>query len=187
MDPLAAYRVSRSGRRRDVKVVSITRNNTAVVQLDGKTLKVAFPHPLARGEQAIVRVGRRRYRIQVNRHKGSTDFTVEVDGKPFILEVEAEQPRRSRSSHLATSAVPPLKRERASPAPTGAVTTMMPGKVVLVKVQLGDKVGLGDPLCVVEAMKMENEVVAPKGGTITDVRVAPGSAVDKGAVLFLIE
>jgi biotin carboxyl carrier protein len=187
MDPLAAYRVSRSGRRRDVKVVSITKNNTAVVKLDGKTLKVAFPQPLALDEQAFVRIGRRRYRVQVNRHKSSMDFTVEVDGKPFILEVEAEPTRRSRSSHLATSAVHPLERERASPAPTGAVTTMMPGKVVLVKVQPGDKVGLGDPLCVLEAMKMENEVVAPKGGTIAEVRVVPGSTVDKGAVLFLIE
>jgi acetyl-CoA/propionyl-CoA carboxylase biotin carboxyl carrier protein len=54
-------------------------------------------------------------------------------------------------------------------------------------VQPGDKVGLGDPLCVLEAMKMENEVVAPKGGTIAEVRVVPGSTVDKGAVLFLIE
>ncbi|MCK4634197.1 hypothetical protein KAT42_05125 [Candidatus Bathyarchaeota archaeon] len=62
----------------------------------------------------------------------------------------------------------------------------MPGKIVLLKVKSGDRVEVGDPLCILEAMKMENEVIAPVGGVVVDVKVDQGSSVDKGDVLVVI-
>ena len=63
----------------------------------------------------------------------------------------------------------------------------MPGKVVLLRVKKGDKVKVGDALCVLEAMKMENEIIAPRNGTIIQVMVEQGSIVDKGDGLVVIE
>jgi biotin carboxyl carrier protein len=63
----------------------------------------------------------------------------------------------------------------------------MPGRVVRVLVAAGDRVGAGQPLVVVEAMKMENELRAPADGVVTKVGVEAGAAVDTGAVLIVIE
>jgi biotin carboxyl carrier protein len=63
----------------------------------------------------------------------------------------------------------------------------MPGRVVRVLVAAGDQVEARQPLVVVEAMKMENELRAPRAGRIKQVAVAPGLSVDAGAVLVLIE
>jgi methylmalonyl-CoA carboxyltransferase small subunit len=62
----------------------------------------------------------------------------------------------------------------------------MPGKVVKVLVKEGDEVEPGRPLVVVEAMKMENELVAEAPGTVKKVHVQPGDAVEGGAALILI-
>ncbi|NUQ12414.1 MAG: acetyl-CoA carboxylase biotin carboxyl carrier protein subunit, partial [Gemmatimonadaceae bacterium] len=59
----------------------------------------------------------------------------------------------------------------------------MPGLVVRIAVQEGDRVQAGTPLVVMEAMKMENELKAPVDGVVGPVRVRPGEAVEKGAVL----
>jgi biotin carboxyl carrier protein len=74
-------------------------------------------------------------------------------------------------------------------AQQGAVTvvTPMPGRVVKVLVKAGDLVRARQGVAVVEAMKMENEVRAPRGGTIKEIRVAPGALVEAGAVLLVIE
>lgn len=57
----------------------------------------------------------------------------------------------------------------------------------MIKVKSGDRVKAGDPICVLEAMKMENEIVAPIDGTISMVKVGKGSFVNKGDTLVLIE
>ena len=62
----------------------------------------------------------------------------------------------------------------------------MPGRVVLLKVNVGDLVEVGDPLCILEAMKMENEIVAPRSGSITQVNVTQGSIVNAGDIMFII-
>jgi biotin carboxyl carrier protein len=67
-----------------------------------------------------------------------------------------------------------------------SVKTPMPGRVVKLLVAVGDRVAAGQPVIVVEAMKMENELRAPAGGTVTDVRAAAGMAVETGAVLIVI-
>ena len=75
-----------------------------------------------------------------------------------------------------------------APAPAGAagsitVTSPMPGKIIDVKVNFGDVVKRGDVVLILEAMKMENEIVAPEDGTIATVDVAAGASVEAGTVL----
>ena len=63
----------------------------------------------------------------------------------------------------------------------------MPGRVMRVLVAVGDRVTARQGVVVVEAMKMENELRAPKDGVVKEVLVAPGAAVETGAVLVVIE
>ena len=81
------------------------------------------------------------------------------------------------------------RRRRAAAAQEGgdhAVAAPMPGRVVRVLVEPGDRVAAGEGLAVVEAMKMENEVGAPADGVVSDVRAAPGDSVEAGAVLVVL-
>jgi biotin carboxyl carrier protein len=67
------------------------------------------------------------------------------------------------------------------------VSAPMPGRVVRVLVAAGDEVQARQPVVVVEAMKMENELRSPKAGRVKDVAVAPGASVEAGRVLVVIE
>ncbi|HTY47558.1 MAG TPA: biotin/lipoyl-containing protein [Methanomassiliicoccales archaeon] len=69
----------------------------------------------------------------------------------------------------------------------GNITAPMPGKVISVKVKSGDKVQPNTLVLILEAMKMENEILAGMGGTIKEVRVKAGEAVEGGKVLVVIE
>jgi acetyl-CoA/propionyl-CoA carboxylase biotin carboxyl carrier protein len=75
----------------------------------------------------------------------------------------------------------------ASSTPAGNVTSPMPGVVQVVKVVLGAAVQLGEPLVIIEAMKMEHTVTAPVGGIVTSLAVLPGSQVTADQVLAVID
>lgn len=69
----------------------------------------------------------------------------------------------------------------------GIIAAQMPGKVVRVMVEAGAQVEANQPLVVVEAMKMQNELKAPRAGTIVEVKAAAGATVNAGEVLLIIE
>jgi biotin carboxyl carrier protein len=85
------------------------------------------------------------------------------------------------------------RRTRRATAVSGAaagpqrVVAPMPGKVLRVPVKLGDSVSAGQPLVVVEAMKMENELRAGRGGTVADIHAREGMSVEAGALLVIIQ
>jgi biotin carboxyl carrier protein len=81
------------------------------------------------------------------------------------------------------------RKEDSAGAGTGPqrLTAPMPGKVVRVLVQAGDQVTARQPVVVVEAMKMENELRASRGGTVAEVLVREGTSVDAGALLLVIQ
>lgn len=187
MDSLAEYIVSVSGKSRKVRLLRANHGNIALIELDGKSVEVAFANGISLDELVSISINGKNYRIKLNKNDRSMVFNIEVDGKPFVLHLEAIQRKLSNENSTAVifpSYVP--KREKLVKK-RGAVSSLMPGKVVLLKVKTGDKVKAGDPLCVLEAMKMENEIVAPKEGTVTQVKVEQGSIVNKGDVLVVIE
>jgi biotin carboxyl carrier protein len=79
------------------------------------------------------------------------------------------------------------KTAKAAVAGEGAVTAIMPGKIIRVLVAEGDAVEEGDVVCILEAMKMENELKAPRSGQVKVLHVQAGQDVETGAVLAQIE
>lgn len=77
--------------------------------------------------------------------------------------------------------------KRPRPVHEGCVTTAMPGSIVDVRVSVGDKVSAGDPVLVIEAMKMENEIQAPKSGTVVAIHVKKGDSVTPDESLLEIQ
>jgi len=75
----------------------------------------------------------------------------------------------------------------ASAASEGAVTAIMPGKIIRILIKEGDTVAAGDVVCILEAMKMENELKAPRAGVVKVLNVQPGQDVERGTVLAEIE
>ncbi|MGQ0849284.1 MAG: acetyl/propionyl/methylcrotonyl-CoA carboxylase subunit alpha [Actinomycetota bacterium] len=115
------------------------------------------------------------------------DMTVEIGGRRFAVTYWAPEgiatggpvaPRRTR---------PRLHRAAAASQSDGVVTAPMQGTIVKVLVKAGDKVEEDQPLCVLEAMKMENEVRSPTAGEVVDLRVQTGDTVASGAVLAVIK
>ena len=133
-----------------------------------------------------------KYKVTLN---GRT-YEVEVEaGKAMLLsEYEAVAPAPAAAPAAAPVAAAPAAAAPAAAAPAAPVVTgageavnaPMPGNILKVNVNVGDAVKSGTVLVVLEAMKMENEIMAPKDGTVTQVLVSKGSTVDTGAPLVVI-
>ena len=127
-----------------------------------------------------------KYKVTLN---GRT-YEVEVEaGKAILLdEYEAVAPAAPAAAPAA-AAPAAAPAAPAAPAVTGSgepVNAPMPGNILKVNVTAGQAVKSGTVLVVLEAMKMENEIMAPKDGTVTQVLVSKGSTVDTGAPLVVI-
>ena len=129
-----------------------------------------------------------KYKVTLN---GKT-YEVEVEhGKAVLLdEYEALAPAPA----AAAPAAAPVASPAAAPAPAApvnlaageTVAAPMPGNILRVEVNQGDTVKAGQLLVVLEAMKMENEIVAPKDGTVAQVVTSKGAVVDTGSPLVII-
>lgn len=116
------------------------------------------------------------------------NYTITVNGNTYQVQVE-EGEASSVSSPVTPLAKPaqaaPKAEVKASTGATGSIKVESPmaGKILAVKANVGQSVKRGEVLLVLEAMKMENEIVAPEDGTVASINVAAGDAVETGQVL----
>ena len=119
-------------------------------------------------------------------------FNVTVNGVSYDVVVEevgaeAQAPVAAPAqAPAAQKAAPAVKAFPAVPQGAVAVKAPMPGNILKVAVSAGQAVKEGDLLVVLEAMKMENEIFAPKSGTVAQVLVQKGSTVDTGATMVVL-
>ena len=128
-----------------------------------------------------------KYKVTLN----NRTYEVEVEeGKAMLVdEYEAYAP----AAPAPVAAAPVAAAPAAPAAPAGAalaagevVKSPMPGNILKINVSQGQKVNEGDVLIVLEAMKMENEIVATKSGTVAQIVTAKGAVVETGAPLVVI-
>lgn len=131
-------------------------------------------------------------------------FIVNVNGKSYEVEVEevggsaqsvisspapSAQPVQPKAAPAPAPSAPKTEAKSAQAVPQGAevVEAPMPGTILDIKVNQGDTVKKGQVLLILEAMKMENEIMAPRDGKITAVNTSKGSSVNVGDPLVSLE
>ena len=107
------------------------------------------------------------------------EVVISEEAEPIITQISGE-PAALRADKVAKSPRPPKVSDG------NVITAMLPGTVVKVLVKEGSEVKPGDPILILEAMKMENEVVSPIKGIVKDLRVKQGDKVETGDIIAVI-
>ncbi|WP_295761277.1 biotin/lipoyl-containing protein [uncultured Oscillibacter sp.] len=112
-------------------------------------------------------------------------YRVTVNGTAY--EIELEELTGAAPAAAAAPAAPAPAPAAAAPAGGEQVTSPMPGTILDIKVSQGSAVKKGDVLMILEAMKMENEIMCPCDGKIASINTSKGAAVESGALLCVIQ
>ena len=110
-------------------------------------------------------------------------YKVNVNGTAYEVEIE-------EMTGAPTVAAAPVAASAAAPAASGAgesITSPMPGNILAVNVTAGQAVKKGDVLMVLEAMKMENEIMCPRDGVVASVNTTKGASVESGTLLCVLQ
>ena len=115
------------------------------------------------------------------------NYTITVNGNVYDVTVEEGEGVAMPAAPVKSAPQAP-KKAPSAPKASGSegavkVNSPMPGKILSVKASVGQAVSKGDVIMVLEAMKMENEIVAPSDGTIASINVGTGDSVEAGSVL----
>jgi biotin carboxyl carrier protein len=130
----------------------------------------------------LVREGSAQTLAYVDGAGGKLSVSIQRAGAdPVVVGVEVAEARSARVASLAREA------RGAAVAGPASVRSPMPGRIVKILVRAGERIAAGHAVVVVEAMKMENELRAPRAGTVREIRCAEGAPVEAGQDLVIIE
>ncbi len=142
-----------------------------------------------------ITVGGRKFEVEINSVEGG-EVALTVNGAPYTVTLEeppradtgpaAARPEVTAGADSMSSAPPPSRAPVSSAKGSGVVAAPIPGKILEVRVAVGEAVAAGQVVAVMEAMKMENDITAPKAGPVREIRVQKGSDVATGDVIMVI-
>jgi len=136
------------------------------------TVSIRKTHP--DGRIKTLMINHKVYPVEVVRRGDGFPDKVYLKGVPFPVEVEKVESTRLR---------PPSPERKVS----GEIRANLPGQIVAIHVEPGDQVQQGQSLAILEAMKMENDILSPKDGVVQSVVTEPGKLAAKGDLLLVVE
>lgn len=118
-------------------------------------------------------------------------YTITVNGTPYDVTLDEAGASAPVAAPAAPTAKPAAPAPAVKPAVSGAegsikVEAPMPGTILDVKTSVGASVKSGDVLCILEAMKMENDIVAPADGTVASIAANKGDSVEAGQIIVTL-
>lgn len=173
------------GRHCLVRLAKTDRPTFFIMEVDDKRYNVELTSEFDKNNLSFtVKVDGKQYKIKLEQNTQEQTM-VQVDGRSFAIKQEKVKEKAPKVELVQTS---PIKEAIVKlPLEKGAIIASMPGRVVAIKVKEGDKVKAGDVLCILEAMKMENEVMTQKDGIVKEILVSEGGGVNKGDPMFVVE
>ncbi|MCL1800022.1 MAG: hypothetical protein FWG25_01480 [Promicromonosporaceae bacterium] len=118
-------------------------------------------------------------------------YEINLNGRVFVVDVDRQRAQIDGVQEGGSAGAVPPNPPPAAPPPTPPAAPQgellpapMPGVIKDVRVQVGSQVQAGQPMLILEAMKMENEIVSPRAATVTEILVGRGQSVQAGAPLL---
>ena len=164
-----------------------TQESSFTVKIDDKTFSIELPaDKLDLEKEFSIKIDNKAYKIELPEIKREKLFPVKVEEATFKAEVKIPTKRPVLPVFEPTRVTPMGRTVASRQVVEGAVTAPMTGKILSVMAKKGHEVKAGQVLCILEAMKMENEITTPEAGTVQEVYVSEGSPVSEGEALFLV-
>ena len=162
-------KITANGHPHEVMVDKVTGEYK--VTIDGQFYKCVF-------KENGLHINGGHFPIEV---EGSFDELLTVRSSNHSMQIKVEQVREIETVELESVDV------KAAGGGAGSIVSPMPGKVISVKVKVGDEVKVNQVVLVLEAMKMENEILSEAAGKVKEIKVRPGEAVEGGQTLVVVE
>ena len=183
---MVTYEVLVNGKLRRIELLR-EGENSFTLKVDGRPMSVRLHADSGRSEERYsLYVDDKEYGVILPGVSWQKPFEVKVNGTTFKAELKVPSIRTAIPTSVSARPMEERKTVTREPVAEGSVTAPMTGKIVSVKVRKGDSVKSNQVLCIIEAMKMENEICSQKAGTVHDVLVTQGSSVSEGDTLFVI-
>lgn len=180
------YNITINGRSYKVELDRQGEGSPFLVRVNDKPAEVEVLNVVTENTPFSIKMGKKVYTVESNRVDRRKPFPVSVNNTSFQVELQ-KPPRKTTSAATPSPTSIAIVKPARKIVEKGAITAPMAGKIISVRVKEGDSVKTGMVVCVLEAMKMENEIAARESGTIHEVRVSEGSAVNEGDVLLVVK
>jgi len=183
---LKEYSITINGRSYKVELGRHEEGTPLLVRVNDKPTEVEILNEVTENAPFSIKMGKKIYSVESPRVDRRKPFPVSVNNTDF--QVALQKPSRKITPGATPSATPTaIAKSSQKIVEEGAITAPMAGKIISVRVKEGDLVKTGTVVCVLEAMKMENEITAMKSGTIQEVRASEGMAVNEGDILLIVK
>jgi biotin carboxyl carrier protein len=184
---MPSYETQVDGKPRQIELTKMAQN-TFAAKIDGKPCKITLETDRIDPEQALtIKIDEKTYKVKLPKIEQEKTIAVEVEEATFKVEVKTPSRKQVLTSFEPAPTSPARKAATSKQATAeGAITAPMTGKIVSVKVKKGDTVKANQVLCIIEAMKMENEITALRAGAVQEVNIEDGQPVNEGETLFIV-
>lgn len=184
---MTKYNVAVEGKQFKIDLTRTENQEHFAVKIDDKPYKLELKSKFEYDKPIEIKLSEKTFTIQASRNQKQAPIQIKIQNIPITAEVKTQQPN-SFSQSVPTPALSTVSVK----AQTGRITNQdavmapMAGKIVSIKVKKGEPVKAGAVVCILEAMKMENEIVSQKDGYVKEILVSAGAGVNKGDQLFVI-